>query len=45
MFIIVFPLLTYTHDRQQHGRDEGEWREQADVLTETYDALERHTAI
>lgn len=26
MFIIVFPLLTYTHDRQQHGCDEGEWR-------------------
>lgn len=30
MFIIVFPLLTYTHDRQQRGRDEGEWRGDAD---------------
>lgn len=30
MLIIVFFLLTYPHDRQQDGLDEGEWREDAD---------------
>lgn len=30
MFVTVFPLLTYTDDRQQHGRDEGEWRGDTD---------------
>lgn len=26
MCIIVVPLLTHTHDWQQCGRDEGQWR-------------------